>query len=75
MNETQSRQDARKVLFEVISKEEIEDLQKKGKSLIETLKMPTPAYCDFDKCFRILRVGILCNKYNYKNNKHRKISF
>ena len=34
MNDTQSRQDARKILFENISHQEIEDLKKKSQSLI-----------------------------------------
>ena len=42
-------------------------------SLIDLWQRPTPAYNDFEKCKRLLRFGIVGYKYNYKNNKSRKI--
>ena len=66
-------QDARKILFEKIGEDELQDLAKKDKSLIELWTQPTPAYNDYDKCKRLLRFGLVCYKYNYKNNKFRKI--
>ena len=34
---------------------------------------PTPSYNDYSKCIQLLRFGITCYKYNYKNNKYRRI--
>ena len=72
-NEAQAIQDATKILFEPIDEKEIEDLESKNKSLIELLTQPTPSYNDLEKCMRLMSYGIVGTKYNYKNNKYRKV--
>ena len=72
-NEAQAIQDATKILFEPIDEKEIEDLELKNKSLIDLLTQPTPSYNDLEKCMRLMSYGIVGTKYNYKNNKYRRV--
>ena len=37
------------------------------------LTQPTPSYNELDKCLRLMSYGIECVKYNYKNNRFRKV--
>ena len=48
-------------------------MAKKNKSLIDLLTQPTPAYNDIEKCMRLMSFGIVGTKYNFKNNKFRKV--
>ena len=60
-------------MFQTIDKKELKDLANKNKTLVELWTQPTPSYNDYVKCLRLLNFGIMGHKYNFKNNKNRKI--